>query len=959
MLRRTTCTYTGLAANGVIGIRREDKNVWERRVPLVPSQVAELLNRGKVKKIIVQPSTIRCYDDRAYEEAGAEINEDISGASTICAVKEVPPQLLIPDRTYLFFSHTIKAQPYNMPLLDTIMEKNIRLMDYERIVNEEGRMVKFGPYAGFGGMIDTLHALGLALLTRGFATPFLHLSLSKEYSSLDVARADLREIGEQIRKRGLPKDICPLTIAITGAGSVSNAAQQILHLLPCRYVEVEDLPKIWARDKATQDNHIINVVVVRSKDMVQHKDSSKRFSTTDYYKNPQDYESTFQDRVAPYVHVLINGMYWEPRFPRLLTTSQARELKEQDRLPLLCLGDITCDPGGSVEFFVKATTIQNPFYVYNLKSDDVQEINDFNGEGVIIMGVDHIPAEFPKEASTDFGVGLVPLIERVALSDGTADLESQKESLGPYLYNSQVTNSGTLTPHYKYIEKLRAKHESKEEHSRDRIVIFGAGMTSGPCVRHLLKNPKNSVTVVDGNSTSLEAVIKQFGAPSLSDSSPLRTAKANLTTMDTYVEKLIKSADCVISLLPAHMHPLIAESTIKHKVPLVTASYVSPGMEALREKAKESIVVNEIGLDPGIDIMTSADLLQSIRSQGGVIKRYVSLCGALCQPENSDGVMGYKFSWSPRGVLTAITRPTRFLAGGEWHSVEGKDLYYLMQPLSGYKGMDLNWIPNGNSERYVESYGLKDVEDLVRGTIRYSGYAPVALAYSALGLLNDNQCWDELKTGSNASFTWNDVMRRLIGDNATDLEAAVMKIVCDRVGKQRDEVRAGAAYKALAAIPLARGPLERRPPTFEDEMAEVRFAFDRLGLFSDRQVPKTNGGFIIDSLCSVLTDKMSIRAHERDFNIMTHRVTAHFPSKNKTRVFQSTLTYRGKDNHNTATAVTVGLPVGVTAQLILDGGLSSKRGLIDPTDPDLYRPVLAVMEKEGIKMVEEVFDVPN
>eukprot|EP00164_Ancoracysta_twista_P018200 GFYU01031370.1.p2 GENE.GFYU01031370.1~~GFYU01031370.1.p2 ORF type:complete len:116 (+),score=35.50 GFYU01031370.1:35-349(+) len=104
---------------------------------------------------------------------------------------------------------------------------------------------------------------------------------------------------------------------------------------------------------------------------------------------------------------------------------------------------------------------------------------------------------------------------------------------------------------------------------------------------------------------------------------------------------------------------------------------------------------------------------------------------------------------------------------------------------------------------------------------------------------------------------------------------------------------------------------------------------------------------------------MSIRAHERDFNIMTHRVTAHFPSKNKTRVFQSTLTYRGKDNHNTATAVTVGLPVGVTAQLILDGGLSSKRGLIDPTDPDLYRPVLAVMEKEGIKMVEEVFDVPN
>ena len=958
MLRRTAYVQTGLAANGVIGIRREDKNVWERRVPLVPSQVGELLARGKVKKVLVQPSTIRCYDDRAYEEAGAVISEDISEASTICAVKEVPPQLLIPNRTYMFFSHTIKAQPYNMPLLDTILEKNIRLMDYERIVNEEGRMVKFGPYAGFGGMIDTLHALGLALLTRGFATPFLHLSLSKEYSSLDVAREDLREIGEQIRKRGLPKEVCPLTIAITGAGSVSNAAQQILHLLPCRYVEVEDLPKLWAREN--QDQHVINVVIVRSKDMVQCKDPSQRFSTAEYYKNPQNFEATFHERVAPYIHMLVNGMYWEPRFPRLLTTSQARELLEQDRLPLLCLGDITCDPGGSVEFFVKATTIQNPFYVYNLKSNDVQEIHEFNGQGIIVMGVDHIPAEFPKEASTDFGKGLVPLIERVAMSDGTADLEKQKADLGPYIFNSQVTNRGQLTPHYKYIETMRAKHESKAEHARDRIVVFGAGMISNPCVKYLLKNPKNSVTIVDESKEALAAVRQQQGgAPSLSDNTPLRTAKADLSSIDSYVENLIKSADCVVSLLPEHMHPTLAECTIKHRVPLVTASYVSPGMEALREKAKESLVVNEIGLDPGIDIMTSADLLQSIRSQGGVIKRYVSLCGALCQPENSDGVMGYKFSWSPRGVLTAITRPTRFLAGGEWHSVEGKDLYHLMQPLPGYKGMDLKWIPNGNSERYVESYGLHDVEDLVRGTIRYSGYAPVALAYSALGMLNDSEAWEELKSSSSANMTWADVMRRLIGSKGTDLAGDVMKVVTERLAKEREEVRAGAAYKALAAIPLARGPLERRPPLFEDEMAEVAYAFERLGLFSDRHVPKTPKGYVIDSLCALLTDKMKYTGNERDLILVTHRVTAYFPSENRTRLFQSTLTVHGKDRINSATSATVGIPVGVTAQLILDGGLRGKQGLVDPTDPDLYRPVLSVMEKEGIKMIEEVYDVPN
>lgn len=960
MMRRTVLRATGLAGNGIIGIRREDKNVWERRVPLNPSQVGELLKRGKVKKVIVQPSTIRCYDDNAYAEAGAEVNEDLSEASTIIAVKEVPPQLLIPNRTYTFFSHTIKAQSHNMPLLDTMLQKNIRLVDYEKIVNNEGRMVKFGPYAGFGGMIDTLHSLGLALLTRGYATPFLHLSLSKEYSSLEVARADMREVGEQIRTRGLPKEVCPLTIAVTGSGSVSNAAQQILHHLPCKYIEASDLPKVWNAEN--KDTRNIYVVVVRARDMVAHKDPTKHFDKHDYYKNPENYVPIFHQTIAPYTRVLINGMYWEPRFPRLLTTAQAKELHAEGRLPLVCLGDITCDIGGSVEFFVKATTIQNPLYAYNLDTETTSEMHEYNGEGILVFGVDHIPAEFPKDASTDFGRGLVPLVERLSLSDGTADLDAQKASLGPELFGAVVTDKGHLTPNFQYIATERAKNEAAEASldQKHRVLVFGAGMTSGPCVEHLLKGD-NQVTVVDSSQASLDALQLHYGGPSRGDVKGLRTAVADCSAVDQYIESLIKGSDCVVSLLPAHMHTKIAECTIQHKVPLVTASYVTPDMAALGKKAADAntVIVPEMGLDPGIDIMTTAEMLHSIRQQGGEVKSYVSLCGALIAPENSDCPLGYKFSWSPRGVLTAATRPTTFMAGGKWHTVDGRFLYHLIQPINDFKGMNLNWVPNGDSSKYVKSYGLDGVDTLIRGTYRYDTFAPAALAFAELGLLNDSKAYDNLKTGCGVTTTWRELIASVVGCSVENVEKATMDLVRERVGAVRAEVRKTEAYAALSSLRLSKDPLPKAEKPFELEVLEVEASFRRLGLFSGAAVPKTANGFIIDSLCATLISQLTFHNHERDFNIMQHRVTAYFAKENKTRVFESTLACRGEDARRTATAVTVGVPAAASAQLILDGGLRKKSGIVSPTDADIYRPVLKIIEGRGIKMHENVYEIPN
>lgn len=959
MMRRTICKAGG--SLGVLGIRREDKNVWERRVPLTPTQVGSLLERGKVKKVIVQPSSIRCFDNQAYTEAGAVINEDLSEANTIVAVKEVPAELLIPDRTYMFFSHTIKAQPYNMPLLDTMLEKNVRLLDYERIVGPDGRLVKFGPYAGYAGVLDTLHALGLALLTRGFATPFLALSLSKEYRTLANARADLRIVGDLIRERGLPEEICPMTFAVTGSGSVSQAAQQFLHLLPCKYVDVEELPGIW--NKKVKDRHNIYVVVVRAKDMVVPKDPSKHFDKKEYYKSPQLYEPVFHKTVAPYTRVLINGMYWEPRFPRLLTTKQAADLYHHGNFPLLCLGDITCDVGGSVEFFVKATTIQNPLYVFDVQKETDMDIQHFNGDGVIVLGVDHLPAEFPQEASRDFGQGLLPLVEKVVQSNMDEDLAQQEKALGKELFNSVITHKGKLTPNFEYISALRAQRTTSKK--KKKVLVIGAGMTSGPCVEFLMQDPKNDVTLVDANQKSLDHIISNFGkgAPSLGeDNSGLRCVKTNAGTMDNFMRSIIKDNDVIVSLLPATMHAPVAQVAIEYGKNMVTASYVSDDMLKLDEQAKQRgvTIVNEMGLDPGIDIMTTARMFDRIRKDGGKITKYVSLCGALVQPENSDCPMGYKFSWSPRGVLTAITRPTRFLAGGKWFDVPGKHLYHLIQPLSGFKGLDLHWVPNGNAEKYVHSYGLEgpEVEAIVRGTLRYSSYAPIAVALNACGLLDAEKPMEELALWNPSFISWESLIRKLIGSSGGELVNELAAFLTSRLSAARAEVQGTEAFKALQTqLNLNAGPSNGSGVPLQVEVSQIIHGFSQLGLLaSDIMVPKTDSGLVIDSLCTQMQPRMRYKSHERDFVMMIHKVTAVFPAQNKTRTYTATLALRGYDKINTATAVTVGVPVAATAQMLLDNALQGKPGLLIPTDPDVYTSVLGTLEKRGIVMTEEVHE---
>ncbi|KAF2347992.1 Alanine dehydrogenase/pyridine nucleotide transhydrogenase N-terminal, partial [Trinorchestia longiramus] len=276
----------------VMAIRREDQSVWERRAPLAPQHVRKLVKRGV--RVLVQPSNRRAYPTQMYQLAGAKIQEDIGEASVIMGVKQVPVDKIIPNRTYCFFSHTIKAQEANMPLLDALLEKNVRLIDYEKMVDDNGqRVVAFGTYAGVAGMINILHGLGIRLLALGHHTPFMHIGPAHNYRNTEMARQVIRDAGYEISLNMMPRSIGPLTFVFTGTGKVSQGAQEIFQDLPHEYVTIKGLKKVaekgWTNKvygcEVSREDHIINR-------------NTGRFDAAEYEEFPDRYISTFSRNVS-------------------------------------------------------------------------------------------------------------------------------------------------------------------------------------------------------------------------------------------------------------------------------------------------------------------------------------------------------------------------------------------------------------------------------------------------------------------------------------------------------------------------------------------------------------------------------------------------------------------------------------------------------------------------------------
>jgi alpha-aminoadipic semialdehyde synthase len=433
------------------GVRSEDKSQWERRVPLVPVDLKELREAGM--NVVVQAGPRRAIGDDEFAAAGIPVQKELDDCDVIIGIKEIPPEKLEPEKIYLFFPHVIKGQPANMPMLRRLMELKATLVDYERIVDEKNRrLIFFGRHAGLAGMINTLWALGQRLAVEGIPSAFSRLKQAKTYADLSGAREDLQRIAARIEAEGVPEAVNPLVVGITGYGHVSGGGQEILDLLPVRAVFPEELKDV-AGDLAQSRKAICKVVFAES-DLVEPMEAGRGFNLDDYYRNGKNHYKSIFDRYLDELSVLVNCIYWDDRYPRLLTLDQCRRLWASDRKPRLrIIGDISCDVGGSIECTVKATEPGNPVYVYEPASGKVRD--GFDGDGPVVMAVDILPAEIPRESSIDFSHVLKRFLPDLARADFSKRFA--EVSLPQELKRAVVVYRGELTPDYTYLTSFLAE----------------------------------------------------------------------------------------------------------------------------------------------------------------------------------------------------------------------------------------------------------------------------------------------------------------------------------------------------------------------------------------------------------------------------------------------------------------------------------------------------------------------
>jgi alpha-aminoadipic semialdehyde synthase len=428
----------------IIGVRREDKSRWERRVPIVPADVASLAHEHGAR-FMVQPSPIRVFGDEEYAAAGAELAEDLAPADIVLAVKEVPIPLLTRGRIYVYFAHVIKGQRHNMPMLKRLLELGATLIDYEKIVDERGaRLIFFGRHAGYAGMIETLRALGQRLASDGKLTPLVEVKSAYEYRDLSEAQAHIRALGAKLAADDDP-DLRPLVFGVAGYGNVAKGARAILDCLPVERVSVGDLPRAAARGRSAP---ALVEVVFKEEDMVLPR-GGWAFDLQDYYRSPERYQGRFETYL-PYLDVLVNTIYWEPRYPRLVTKEWAQYAWGGGASARLrVIGDISCDIDGSVELTVQATQPDAPCFVWD--PGDGRAHLGVLGHGPVIMAVDNLPCELPRDASKDFSAALRPMIPGLIGANWGASFADL--SLPPSLKNAIIVYRGELTPAFRYLEQ--------------------------------------------------------------------------------------------------------------------------------------------------------------------------------------------------------------------------------------------------------------------------------------------------------------------------------------------------------------------------------------------------------------------------------------------------------------------------------------------------------------------------
>ncbi|CAK9832920.1 Alpha-aminoadipic semialdehyde synthase, mitochondrial [Anthophora retusa] len=900
-----------------IAIRREDQSVWERRAPLAPSNVRQLIRAGV--KVIVQPSNRRAYPAQSYQAAGAVLQEDISSASVIFGVKQVPVDQLISNKTYCFFSHTIKAQESNMPLLDAILEKNIRLLDYEKLTDVNGqRVVAFGKYAGVAGMVNILHGLGLRLLALGHHTPFMHIGPAHNYRDSAMARQAIRDAGYEIALGAMPKSIGPLTFIFTGSGNVSQGGQEVFQELPHEYVPPEMLKKVAEHGDTTK----IYGCEVRRRHHLERKEGGG-FDPDECDKHPERYISTFSKKVAPYASVIVNGIYWAVGSPKLLTIPDAKYLLRPAYAPwlpasigapalphrMLAICDISADPGGSIEFMNECTTIDTPFCLYD--ADRNKDTKSFKGPGVLVCSIDNMPTQLPKESTDFFGNLLYPYALDIIRSDARLPLEEHNFSAA--VHDAIIASNGRLTSNFEYIQELRllnqrCKHKAdKSEAQTKTVLVLGAGHVSAPLVEYLHRDSNIHLIVASQLKEEADVLANKFPG--------VEPVLLNVLERPDTLSEIVKPADVVVSLLPYSLHHVVANVCIEAKTHLVTASYTNEEIKALHEEALAAgvTILNEVGLDPGIDHLLALECFDNVRQAGGKIESFVSWCGGLPAPECSYNPLRYKFSWSPRGVLLNTLAPARFYRDRQVIEIEPDGgLMSAVQDLDFLPGFALEGFPNRDSTIYRDLYGIHTANTVQRGTLRFKGFCNTIRVLQCLGLTDPNP-------------------HPSLHPNGPDITWRVL--ICNLLGLANDNI----FYENL----------KRKLAEMLDSEEGVQ-AVEALGLLKEDLVLKLSTP--LDTLTHYLSKKLCYDQNERDLVILRHDVGILWPDNRRENRGINLVLY-GETRGYSAMARSVGYPTAIAVKMILDGEIQ-QRGVILPFTPDIYRPMLNRLKTEGIEFFE-------
>ena len=432
--------------NNVFGIRHEDKYALERRVAITPAHLENLVKKEGLKAF-VQASPKRVFTDDQYINAGAEVVDDLGNCDVIFGVKEMPISFFEKNKTYIFFSHVIKGQPYNMPMLKHMMDYGVNLIDYEKVEDEMGRrLIFFGRFAGLAGMINSLWSLGMRYEKLGIDTPFKTIKQSHKYASLEDAKKAISWVGMKIAENGLPREITPLTFGVTGYGNVSKGAQEILNLLPIMEISPEQLLTLHEQDNLP--DNVVYKTVFMEKDLSVHKETPENFELQNYYQHPEGYVSAFE-KYIPHISCLMNCMYWDDRYPRIVTKSYLKELYKDGNPKLTVIGDVTCDPDGSIECTHKGTEIEDPVFVYDPSTGKPE--SGFDGNGVLVMAVDILPSELPKEASEAFSNALNPYLKEIVKCDYNQKFDAL--TLPAPIKRALILHKGKLTPDFEYIKE--------------------------------------------------------------------------------------------------------------------------------------------------------------------------------------------------------------------------------------------------------------------------------------------------------------------------------------------------------------------------------------------------------------------------------------------------------------------------------------------------------------------------